>query len=264
MAPDNGANMKTVTGSRNQGCVTLVYADSLLAPWVPELAVRPERRVPRRESTLENVDDSGELVARCRRGDAAAFSELFRRHRAGVLRLVQRLGARASDLEDLVQETFVQVHRSLSDFRGQSRFSTWLYRVTVNVVLMYRRSLRSRPALAEAPPWSDPSEQLTPDDAVARRRRVEALYRLLDKLSDKKRTVFVLHELEGLPPAEIGKIVGAPVLTVRTRLFYARRELTQLMREEPVLAALADELGAGENVRETVPRASVPHKEPAR
>ena len=102
------------------------------------------------------------------------------------------------------------------------------------------------PQLAEAPPWSAAlSEQMLPDDEMARSRRVAALYRLLDKLSDKKRAVFVLHELEGLSPAEIGKIVGAPVLTVRTRLFYARRELAALMRDEPVLAAIADEL-AGE------------------
>ncbi len=209
------------------------------------------------------MDDSDELVARWRSGDAAAFSELFRKHRGRVLRLVQRLGARSNDFEDLVQETFVQVHRSLGDFRGQSRFSTWLYRVTVNVVLMYRRTQRNRPVLTEAPPWSFDGEQTLPDDEVARRRRVEALYRLLDKLSDKKRTVFVLHELEGLPPAEIGKVVAAPVLTVRTRLFYARRELAVLMRDEPVLAALADELAPPDTDRDPEPPASVPHKEPA-
>jgi RNA polymerase sigma-70 factor, ECF subfamily len=209
--------------------VTLLYAAA--SPLLPAAA------------TLGGVDDDDELVTRCQCGDAKAFSELFRRHRGSVARLIQRLGARPGDQDDLLQEAFVQVHKSLPDFRGQSRFATWLYRVTVNVVLMYRRSSRSRPALVEALPWTPtPSEQLLPDDEMARSRRVEALYRLLDKLSDKKRTVFVLHELEGLAPNEIGKIVGAPVLTVRTRLFYARRELTALMREEPVLAPIADEL----------------------
>jgi RNA polymerase sigma-70 factor (ECF subfamily) len=208
------------------------------------------------------VDESEALIVRCQGGDLAAFTELFRRHQQQVARLVVRLGARSADLEDLVQEVFVQVHRSLPDFRGQSRFSTWLYRVTVNVVLMHRRSQRSRPVLTDALPWgTEHTDQLLPDDEVSRQRRVAALYRLLDRLSDKKRAVFVLHELEGLAPADISKVVGAPVLTVRTRLFYARRELAAMMREEPTLAALADELATpDEPKRARAPR--VHHKEP--
>ncbi|HEV8246514.1 MAG TPA: sigma-70 family RNA polymerase sigma factor, partial [Polyangiaceae bacterium] len=155
--------------------MSLLYAAPLLAPPALRRGAAPERREFARQGTLSIVDDSDELVARCRSGEASAFSELFRRHRTTVARLVQRLGARPSDLEDLVQETFVQVHKSLPDFRGQSRFSTWLYRVTVNVVLMYRRSLRSRPLLAEVPPWAPVrAEQLLPDDEVMRRRRVAA------------------------------------------------------------------------------------------
>lgn len=211
--------------------------------------------------TLSGVDDSEALIARCQGGDLGAFTELFRRHQNQVARLVGRLGARSSELEDLVQEVFVQVHRSLPDFRGQARFSTWLYRVTVNVVLMHRRAQRSRPALTDGLPWEfEPSEQPLPDDVVSAERRVAALYRLLDRLSDKKRTVFVLHELEGLAPSEISKIVGAPVLTVRTRLFYARRELLEMMRHEPALSALLDELSTSQGRILRAPR--VPHKEP--
>ncbi len=249
--------MKSWLGPGNEREVTLLYAAVSALPGValPGLGRGWGARV-----TLGNVDDDDELVARCQAGDAQAFSELYRRHRVSVARLVQRLGARQSDQDDLIQEAFVQVHRSLPDFRGQSRFGTWLYRVTVNVVLMYRRSVRSRPPLAEAPPWSPAlSEQVLPDDEMARGRRIAALYRVLERLSDKKRTVFVLHELEGLSPVEIGKIVGAPVLTVRTRLFYARRELTALMRVEPMLAAIADELSTADSDR---PK-HLPEREPA-
>ena len=80
-----------------------------------------------------------------------------------------------------------------------------------------------------------------PDELVAREARVRAFYHLLDRLSEKKRTVFVLHEIEGLAPAEIAPLVGAPVLTVRTRLFYARREVQQLMADEPELQGLSEE-----------------------
>jgi RNA polymerase sigma-70 factor (ECF subfamily) len=189
------------------------------------------------------VAESEDLVERCKAGEAEAFRQLFRLHRVEVVRLVQRMLGRTSELEDVVQEVFLQVHRSIRDFRGQARFTTWLYRVAVNVVLMHRRAARSRPVFSAA---SDVQVALDarplPDEQVARRKRIGAFYRLLDRLTEKKRTVFVLHELEGVPPAEIAKIVDAPVLTVRTRLFYARRELAALLREEPDLAAVADEI----------------------
>jgi RNA polymerase sigma-70 factor, ECF subfamily len=189
------------------------------------------------------VTELSDLIERCKAGDGLAFREVFRSHRLDVARLVQRMTGRPSDLEDIVQEVFLQVYRSIKDFRGQSRFSTWLYRVTVNVVLMHRRAARSRPVLQEAPDDGfGPDSRELPDDQVARARRVAAFYRLLDRLSDKKRAVFVLHELEGLSPGEIASVVGAPVLTVRTRLFYARRELLALLRDEPALEVVAREL----------------------
>ncbi|HEY4106371.1 MAG TPA: sigma-70 family RNA polymerase sigma factor [Polyangiaceae bacterium] len=191
------------------------------------------------------MTELSELIERCKAGDGLAFREVFRNHRSDVARLVQRMSGRPSDLEDLVQEVFLQVYRSIKDFRGQSRFSTWLYRVTVNVVLMQRRAAKSRPVLHEAPDDAFGADlHELPDDQVARARRVGAFYRLLDRLSDKKRAVFILHELEGMSPSEIAKIVSAPVLTVRTRLFYARRELLELLREEPALEVVARELHA--------------------
>ena len=190
------------------------------------------------------VPDIDPLVARAQRGDRAAFSELFRRHRSDVARLVYRLLGRPSDVEDVVQDVFLQVHKSLGDFRGQSKFGTWLHRVTVNVVLMARRAARSRPVFAE-PPAREPASPhaVAPDEGVSRLRRLEAFRRLLDALPEKKRTVFLLHELEGMTPAEISGVVDAPVLTVRTRLFYARKELCDLMSTEPSLAGLVAELG---------------------
>jgi RNA polymerase sigma-70 factor, ECF subfamily len=186
------------------------------------------------------------LVERCQRGDAEAFRELFRAHRDDVARLAQRMLGRATDLDDIVQEVFFQVHRSIRDFRHGARFSTWLYRVTVNVVLMHRRAAKSRPVFGEAPEHlAAVDHRPFADELVDQRRRVQAFHRLLDLLSEKKRVVFVLHELEGLAPGEIAKIVGSPVLTVRTRLFYARRELLALLASEPSLAGFAAELSEG-------------------
>ncbi|HEY5961400.1 MAG TPA: sigma-70 family RNA polymerase sigma factor [Polyangiaceae bacterium] len=203
------------------------------------------------EVTIEMIADEA-LVTRFQQGDRAAFSELFQRHQRSVSRLVSRMlgvgagnHAAAAELEDLVQDVFIQVYRSLEHFRGQSRLSTWIYRVAVNVVLMHRRSARSRPTMTSGLDGTtavDP--RLSPHDEIVQRRNVEALYRHLAGLSEKKRTVYILHEIEGLSPAEIAKVVDAPTLTVRTRLFYARRELLAAFREDPTLSALMAEFDA--------------------
>jgi RNA polymerase sigma-70 factor (ECF subfamily) len=187
------------------------------------------------------VDD---LVRRSQRGDRAAFAELFRRHRGDVSRLVFRMLGPTADAEDVVQEVFLQVHKSLGEFRGQAKFTTWLHRVTVNVVLMVRRAARSRPVFSGEPMGDhEPDRGLLPDEDASRRARLAAFRRLLDRLPEKKQTVFILHEIEGRSPADIAEMVDAPVLTVRTRLFYARRELAEMMGDEPALAQLAEELG---------------------
>jgi RNA polymerase sigma-70 factor (ECF subfamily) len=186
------------------------------------------------------MSDEEKLIERAAADDTAAFRELYNRHRADVARLVYRMLGGRGDLDDVIQEVFVQVHKSLKDFRGQSKLSTWLHRVTVNVVLMHRRAARSRPVFADEPLGEAlvNGGDVAPDEDVERRERVRAFSRLLDRLADKKRIVFVLHELEGISPAEIAKIVGAPVLTVRTRLFYARREIEAMLADEPSLAGL--------------------------
>jgi RNA polymerase sigma-70 factor, ECF subfamily len=195
-------------------------------------------------------DDSAALVARARGGDRTAFRALFDRHRPDVARLVYRMVGPRAEMEDLVQEVFVQVHRSLRDFRGDARFSTWLHRVTVNVVLMHRRSERSRPILTEelATGTVEDIGSVRPDEEAERRARITAFFAVLEGITEKKRIVFVLHDLEGLSPVEISAIVDAPVLTVRTRLFYARRELEERMRDHALLApVLASQGGfAGE------------------
>src|SRR3984885_15222019 len=185
---------------------------------------------PTRELKPRMSDEEG-LIAHAAADDRAAFRELYVRHRGDVARLVYRMLSGRGDIDDVIQEVFVQVHKSLKDFRGQSKFSTWLHRVTVNVVLMHRRAARSRPVFADEPP-AEPilrSKDIGPDEDAERRERIRAFGRLLARLPDKKRVVFVLHELEGIAPGEIAKIVGAPVLTVRTRLFYARREIEAML-----------------------------------
>jgi RNA polymerase sigma-70 factor (ECF subfamily) len=201
-----------------------------------------------------NQREDSELVRRCQAGDERAFERLFQRHRGSVTRLVHRMLGPSAELEDLVQEVFLQVLRSLHGFRDEARFSTWLYRVALNVVLMHRRASGRRPRLVDEAK-GEPAVDRAPSahEALETRRRVAAFHALLARLSEKKRTVFVLHELEGLTPVRISEIVGAPVLTVRTRLFYARRELERWIAEEPSLAGFAQASGEGSESEEEAP-----------
>ena len=167
---------------------------------------RPGRGLTRLASVAKREPDP--LVLRAQSGDAQAFAELFRRHRSVVAAIAYRMLGPSADLEDVVQEVFLQVHRSLPDFRNQAKFTTWLHRVTVNVVLMTRRRAKSRPTYVhEDAARHEPASAPSPDHSVSRTRRIEAFHNLLEKLSEKKRTVFVLHELERMPPAEIAEML---------------------------------------------------------
>ncbi len=214
-----------------------------MATMVPTLA-QPIRIVDLRVS--RDDDSTPAYVQRAREGDARAFEEIYRNHRRDVARLVGRLLGPRPEVEDVLQEVFIQVFRSLPNFRGESRFTTWLHRVTVNVTLMHLRAARSRPRLGNellnepAAPEGD-----SPVDQAARNERLRALYKILDTLSDKKRAVFILHDLDGVPAAQIAAMVDSPVLTVRTRLFYARREVYAAMAADPTLESIARDLAAG-------------------
>lgn len=189
-------------------------------------------------------DAQPDYVSRARAGDSKAFQQLYLHHRRDVARLVGRLLGPRGDREDVIQEVFIQVFRSLSTFRSESRFSTWLHRVTVNVALMHLRAARSRPQLNSQETVYDPAapEEESPVDNAARNERLRALYRILDTLSEKKRTVFILHDLNGVAANEVAKICDTPVLTVRTRLFYARKEVYAAMAQDPTLETIAREL----------------------
>lgn len=191
------------------------------------------------------MDPDLELIARAKEGDTAAFRQLFVRHQAKVARIVYRMIGPSPDVEDVVQDVFLNVYRSLPSFRGDSKFSTWLYRLATNVTRMHLRRGRSRPRFADVEVPETPRNgkgPVTPDQEVERAERVRALYRLLDRLSEKKREVLVLHDLEGVPAKEIAETLEIPVLTVRTRLFYARKELYAALAAEPSLSGVMEQL----------------------
>jgi RNA polymerase sigma-70 factor, ECF subfamily len=174
-------------------------------------------------------------VDRAKAGDVSAFRELYASHHRQVARQLTFLVPRA-DLEDVVQDVFIEVFRSIKRFEGKSAFTTWLYRVTVHVAMKSRRKhTRSRLDIVEDVP-EQVDERPRPEEvslSAERQVRVEAL---LEKLSPKKRAVLVMHDLQGVDAQTIAEALDTNILTVRTRLFYARRELETLAKTDPALS----------------------------
>lgn len=188
------------------------------------------------------------LVERWRAGDEAAFTDIFRTYRALVHGLLFHLLGRDPELEDVIQASFLEVFRSLDRFEGRSRLSSWIARVALHTGYHHLRRKRSRlPAYAGDldEEQADPSPTADPEANLERRESEARVRALLEKLPEKKRTVLVLNDLQGVPQEEIAEILGVPLATVRTRLFYARKELWALVAADPVLSRLASsEYGA--------------------
>ncbi len=188
------------------------------------------------DRTIPAADDTA-LVARCLAGERSAERELFRRERGRVHATLYRVLGANRDLEDLVQEAFLEVFRSLGGFRGESRLSTWIDRITVRVA--YRYLSRRKPAAVslEALPELDvaaPGAEV--DGRAAAREGVRRLYAALAELTPRARVAFALHVIEGRPIAEVAKLTDSAVVATKVRIWRARRELERRAAADFVLA----------------------------
>jgi RNA polymerase sigma-70 factor (ECF subfamily) len=201
-----------------------------------------ETIVPREED-LHLADR--DMAARSAAGDAAAFRELYARHRQSVYATVARMIVGDADREDILQDIFTQVFLSLGNFRGDAKLSTWIHRVAVNVILQHirRKGRRIQLQFREETPAEELAAETaaasSPEDEASLRDRKAAVERALAVLSPKKRIVLVLSDFEGHSSQEISEIVDASSLTVRTRLFYARKEFYRAISKEAAFADLA-------------------------
>ena len=175
-----------------------------------------------------------ELVARSIGGDADSFNELIHRWERPIYVLAYRQIGREEDARDVCQETFLRAYRALSGFRGQAKFSSWLYRIALNLCRDWMRRERRTPVV-QAPEDMDvldliaargPSESM--EDLVARHDLTRAVERAMALLPDEQRTAIVLKEYHGLTFQEIADLLGCPLSTVKTRLYQG---LTVLRRE---------------------------------
>jgi len=154
-----------------------------------------------------------------------------------------------ADREEVAQDVFLQIFKSLAAFKGDSKLSTWIHRVAVNVTLQHirRKGRRIRLQLRDQAPEIDPDRERgsvsNPEGEAMREERRDAVRRALDALAPKKRIALILADFEGRSSSEIAEIVGAPALTVRTRLFYARREFYRRLSREPSFEEIELEWG---------------------
>jgi RNA polymerase sigma-70 factor, ECF subfamily len=188
----------------------------------------------------ENVTSIGmastdeELVARSMGGDLDSFNQLVLRWERPIYALAYRVIGREDDARDVCQETFLRAFRALGGFKGQAKFSSWLYRITLNLCRDWIRRQRRQP-VAQAPEGVDlldlatettPAESI--EDLVARRELSLAVQRAMAVLPEEQRTAIILKEYHGLTFQEIADLLDCPLSTVKTRLYQG---LTVLRRQ---------------------------------
>ena len=185
-------------------------------------------------SALRMTWTDEELVARTIGGDADSLNELIHRWERPIYALAYRQIGREEDARDVCQDTFLRAYRGLNGFRGQAKFSSWLYRIALNLCRDWMRRERRTPVV-QAPEDMDlmdlaaarePSESI--EDRVGRHDLTRAVERAMALLPEEQRTAIVLKEYQGLTFQEIADLLGCPLSTVKTRLYQG---LTVLRRE---------------------------------
>jgi RNA polymerase sigma-70 factor, ECF subfamily len=176
------------------------------------------------------------LVDRCLTGEPAATRELFRRHRARVHACLFRVLGSNRDMDDLLQEAFIQVFQSLRGWRAEASLATWIDRVSVRVAYRY---LSQRGRRIQTDPLAD--EDVPGGEEPGARRQlardgVKRLYAVLDELGAASRLAFTLHEIDGRPLAEVAELVGSSVTATKLRVWRARKKVQEAAGADPVLS----------------------------
>lgn len=209
---------------------TSTYPISLLASTrIPGPGSRPAQAQARRGQV--------DVVCRAQAGDQDAFSELYEQHKKRVFSICIRIVHDFALAEDLAQETFLQLHRKLDSFRGDSAFTTWLHRLTVNTALMHLRK-RAMPVVSLDQLTAEVSEKHmgrgfgTRDLAQAGAVDRLAIDRAVATLAPGYRTIFILHDVEGFDHAEIATMLKCSCGSTKSQLYRARRVLRSALAAE--------------------------------
>ena len=190
--------------------------------------------------------DELRAIARAKRGDAEAFSALVETYETSVYRLALRMCGNAHDAEEVTQEAFLAAWKGLPAFRGESKFSSWLYQLTSNAAIDFlRREKRHRGAtpIEEEVDLAAPG---TPQQAAEEAELREALQQALDALTPEHRQIFLLRQMQQMSYEEIGRLLGLESGTVKSRLSRAKKQLRQILTQKGNLFAPSSVLEEGE------------------
>ena len=195
-------------------------------PLVQGVEIQPETAAAVRKPATDY-----ELAQRAASGDSSAFEELYTRHGRRVYSLCLRMTANSAEAEDLSQEVFIQLYRKAGSFRGESQFTTWLHRLTVNQVLMHfrRRGVKLEQTTEDG---ETPAQVVAGTENPSQMPVVDriALDRAVGQLPPGYRAVFVLHDVEGHEHEEVARLLGCSVGTSKSQLHKARMRLRQLLK----------------------------------
>lgn len=188
------------------------------------------------ETSISNASDHA-LTRQAGKGDMQAFEEIYRRHNRRVYALCLRMTQNVPEAEDLAQEVFIQLFRKIDSFRGDSAFTTWLHRLTVNQVLMHFRKRKVRDEKISED-GETPEQVVLGTENPLRMPVIDgiALDTAIAQLPPGYRTVFVLHDVEGYEHAEIGRMLGCTVGTSKSQLHKARLKLRGLLAQPKAAA----------------------------
>lgn len=184
---------------------------------------------------LENVDAASdyELAQAASKGDMFSFEEIYQRHHRRVYAICLRMLQNAAEAEDLTQDVFIQLYRKIGSFRGDSAFTTWLHRLTVNQVLMHfrKRTVKFEKTTEEG----ETPVQIVGGTENPRKMPIVdkiALESAIEQLPEGYKNVFVLHDIEGYEHEEVARILGCSVGTSKSQLHKARLKLRKLLQKK--------------------------------
>jgi len=184
---------------------------------------------------LANGISEHEAIERAQKGDAESFEALYGLHKRRVYSLCLRMTGNTAEAEDLTQEAFLQLYRKIATFRGESAFSTWLHRMSVNVVLMQLRKKNLPLVPIDETMEGDEESSVrkepgAPDERLTGSIDRLQLQRAVDELPPGYRTIFVLHDVEGYEHNEIATLVGCSIGNSKSQLHKARIKMRELLR----------------------------------
>ncbi len=191
---------------------------------------------------MNGPDVDAPLIARVKEGDVKAFEMLVVKYQRRIERLIGRMVRDVDLVPDIAQETFIRAYRAIPQFRGESAFYTWLYRIAVNTAKKFLMELKRDPLVTESARASrdedDDSSRVenelsdgeTPDAVLASKQIAAAVNFAIEALSDDLRQAITLREIEGLTYEEIAELMSCPIGTVRSRIFRAREAIALRLR----------------------------------